>query len=215
MIARLLICPLLENRIGEIEKILDEKGVKNPHPDCLYFPSDSKLGILQARKIKNHFAFKSFTGNITSCVLEDASNLTIEAQNALLKTLEELPEDALFILGADSDSKLLPTVLSRCQIVKLHFLGRGGEEKIYQEDLERLINADLPERFEFIEKLKEKEEFLKFMIFYFHKGLTLHPGGVGTQKFIKELIAAEEWAKHNVNIRAILEYLMMVMPSKL
>ena len=52
-----------------------------------------------------------------------------------------------------------------------------------------------------------KEEFLKSMTAYFHKCRDFN--------FLKELLKAEEWTEHNVNIRAILEYLMLVMPQKL
>ncbi len=198
MIARLLIAPL-PSRITEINKIID---ISKNHPDLLYYPAHSKLGIQEARKIKEHFSLKPYSAKGRTVVLEDASCATIEAQTALLKTLEELPQDGLFILGADSESPFLPTVLSRCEIVRI----KNYELRIksYDEDIEKLLQSTIAERFEYVEKLKYKEDFLKAMVNYFHQKQDM--------AYLKELLRSEEWAKQNVNIRAILEYLMLVMP---
>ncbi|MEO2013584.1 MAG: DNA polymerase III subunit delta' [Fuerstiella sp.] len=51
-------------------------------------------------------------------VINDAHRMTTEAANAMLKTLEEPPADALLILVTDSPESLLPTILSRCQLVR-------------------------------------------------------------------------------------------------
>ena len=203
MIARLLISSSLEIIKTEVVKILAPNPIT--HPDVLYFSSESKLGISEARKIKEHFSLKPYSAKGRLVVLENASGLTPEAQNALLKTLEELPKEALLILGANSDSHFLPTVLSRCLVVKLQ--GTSDKAQGYEGDLERLETASIAERFEFIEKLKDKENFLKSLIEYFHQKRKM--------AYLKEILQAEEWAKQNVNIRAILEYLMLVMPNKL
>lgn len=52
-------------------------------------------------------------------IIEDAGCMTTEAQNALLKTLEEPPKDSILILTAESPSALLPTITSRLKAVQL------------------------------------------------------------------------------------------------
>ena len=207
MIARLLISPNLEQRINEVNKILKDAELSHPHPDLLYFLDGSKLGIEQARKIKEHFSLKPYSAKGRIVVLEDASRLTIEAQNALLKTLEEPPLNATLILGASSDSKFLPTILSRCQIIRLKN-PTSHHTSTSEVGFEKLLSSTIEQRFEYVEKLQEKEEFLYFLVSYFHKKPNYH-------SFLKELLKAEEWAAQNINIRAILEYLMLVMPQKL
>lgn len=208
MIARLLISQSLDSRIKGMEQVISQAGLSISHPDLLYFTYDCKLGIGEARRIKEHFSLKPYSSKGRMVVLEDASKLTLDAQNALLKTLEELPENAIFILGADSDSKLLPTVLSRCQVERLQATGYRQQEN-YKEDIEKILNSSVEQRFEYIEKLKDREEFLHYIIGFFHKRLPAN------SEFVSELLQAEEWQKQNVNIRAILEYLMLVMPQKL
>ncbi len=211
MIARLLISPSIETRIKEIEKILKDAGISNPHPDLLYFPSDSKLGIEQARKMKEHFSLKPYQSKGRLAVLEDGSSLTSEAQNALLKTLEELPAEALIIIGAASDAAFLSTVLSRCQIVRLKSLYQTTEKS--DSDIQQLLSSNIEERFDYIERLKNKKEFLHTLTAYFRASHL--EGGLAWHLFLKELLQAEGWAAANVNIRAILEYLMLVMPLKM
>ncbi len=111
MIARLLICPSLKTITFNL------KDYRINHPDILYFKAGEKLGIAEARIIKEHFFLKPYSAKGRSAVIEDAGVMTAEAQNALLKTIEELPEAAVFILGSTSEENLLPTILSRGQIV--------------------------------------------------------------------------------------------------
>ncbi len=206
MIARLIISKDSKLILDEIKKVLSKNSINTlTHPDVLYYPIDSKLGIEEARKITDYFSLKPYQAKGRVVILENASALTPEAQNSLLKTLEELPKEGLFLLGATSDAKFLPTILSRCQIIKI----QGGEEikNEKQTEIELLLNATLEERFEYVEKLKEKEEFLKALTAYFHKKLPAN------KEFVKELLKAEKYANQNVNIRAILEYLMLDLPK--
>ena len=212
MIARLLISRNLPQRKNAAAKILSGyiKEENLNHPDLLYFKSEEKLGIEQARKIKTHLSLKPYSAKGRVVILENASGLTSDAQNALLKILEEPPLNAVLILTADSDSSFLPTLLSRCRIIYLEDSSNPDNTSAEEEfnDIEKLIQSSSEVKFEYIEKLKNKDEFLSSLIRYFHKRLPLDV------EFSKELLQAEQWRKSNVNIRAILEYLMLVMPTK-
>ena len=52
-------------------------------------------------------------------IIDDAENLSLEAQNALLKNLEEPPRDSVFLLSSTNSTKLLPTLLSRVRTIRL------------------------------------------------------------------------------------------------
>lgn len=210
MIARLVICPSKEVRVKMIEEDLKKNDLTQNHPDTLYFPTGEKLGIAEAGKIRKHFSLKPYSAGGRMAVLEDAAEITIEAQNALLKTIEELPKEAILLLGASSDANLLPTILSRCEIINLKNTNNNILETTdkYIKDMEELLNSSIEERFVYVEKLKDREEFLKALVGCFHRHLPDYP------KFTAQLLQAERWAKQNVNIRAILEYLMLEMPPK-
>lgn len=208
MIARLLIYPSKKQLKEEITKSLPSHMTsgKLNHPDLLYIQSGEKLGIKEARNIKEHFFLKPYSAKGKSVIIEDASVMTDEAQNALLKTIEELPKDAVFILGSASEANLLPTILSRCQIIRIENTELKIEKIENKEEIEKLLNATLEKRFEYVEKTKNKEEFLSTLVSYCHQNILKFPD------FTTEVLQAEQWQKQNVNIRAILEYLMLVMP---
>lgn len=217
MISCLLISPDLAQREAEVEKMLEELGLSKNHADVLWFGEDEKLGIGEARIIQEFLSLKPYQGKNQAVVLLVAENLTLDAQSALLKTLEEAGEDVSIILGVPSEDQLLPTIISRCQIINLPICAPTYEVGArLQEDIDTLLKSSTEERFKFIEKLEDKENFLKALTSYFRNQLLLDikPRGFDnkTRSFLKDLVEAEKWAKQNVNIRAILEYLMLKIP---
>lgn len=92
------------------------------HPDIKYIaPEKGKksIPVSAAREIIADSAILPQRGRRKIFVIEKAETLNINAQNALLKTLEEPPESSVFILKAVSRSALLETVVSRCAVLTL------------------------------------------------------------------------------------------------
>jgi DNA polymerase-3 subunit delta' len=212
MIAKILISTNLPEREGEINKILLTNSLKKDHPDVLYFEDEEKLGVESAKKIREHLSLKPYQAKGRAVILESAHNLTHEAQNSLLKTLEEPPSETIILLGAKSESNFLPTILSRCEVIRLSETqkNRGKEKNKFEEDIRALQSQSIEGRFQYIEKLEEKEEFLKALVSYFREELKNNPKNV---TFTKMLLEAEEWESANINLRAILEYLMLNFPK--
>lgn len=77
------------------------------------------IGISQVRDFTRQMILSPMASVTRAGVIANAQLLTPEAQNALLKIIEEPPKNAVFILGSDSPDALLPTVISRCQIVNI------------------------------------------------------------------------------------------------
>ena len=99
-------------RCVNCRRILDRN-----HPDLrLIEPlADKKeISIQQVRELERELNYRSFTGNRKIAVIDPATLMNAAAQNALLKTLEEPPENSLIILIAANAGGLLPTVRSRC-----------------------------------------------------------------------------------------------------
>lgn len=214
MISCLLISQDISQREAEIEKILANLELSKNHSNVLWFAEEEKLGIGEARKIQEFLSLKPYQGKAQAVVLLASENLSQDAQHALLKTLEEAGENVSIILGSSSEDQLLSTIISRCKVVNLQTqtqLATPGVEAQFQKDqkdIEKLLEANLEERFKFIEKLEDKESFLYALTAYFRQQL---PNPIHLS-FLKDLIETEKWAKQNVNIRAILEYLMLKMP---
>jgi hypothetical protein len=216
MIPYILVHQDPEKRRQEAEKIISQEGFSKNHPDLLWL-EEEKLGIESARKIQQFLSLKPYQGKGQAIVILIGENLTPEAQNALLKTLDEPSLGTVFILGTASDDQLLPTILSRCQIINLQ--SPKGEddpetEKKFFKDIEKLLASDYEQRFQYIEKLEEREEFLKVLTHYFHGRLIKEGEFKKTKDYLHDLMEAQKWANQYVNIRAILEYLMLKMPIK-
>src|SRR5215471_635018 len=75
----------------------------------------SNRGIDSIRDLREKVMMPPSTGKYKIYILDEAHMLTTEAFNALLKTLEEPPEYAIFVMATTDVHKMLPTVLSRCQ----------------------------------------------------------------------------------------------------
>ena len=91
------------------------------HPDVIYVVP-TKRKVIGIDDIRDQVLLKTITKPYKYSrkvfIIENADTLSAEAQNALLKTLEEPPEYVVFILTALSEKALLPTVLSRSVILK-------------------------------------------------------------------------------------------------
>jgi hypothetical protein len=111
---------------GEIA--LDGAGKRGPlyrhvgdHPDLLWLArgqDDTRVRIAQVRALQAALHLRSYEGRWRAAVIEDAEWLNAEAQNALLRILEEPPPRTVLVLVAASAAGLLATLRSRCQRVR-------------------------------------------------------------------------------------------------
>ncbi len=98
------------------------KALAQSHPDLhVIRPAEpgKALGVEDARGLQRLIDMKPYEGGRVIVVVEEAQDLTVQAQNALLKTLEEPPPHVVLVLLTDSLSALLPTIQSRCTVVKI------------------------------------------------------------------------------------------------
>lgn len=93
------------------------------HPDIvLVSPENGAIKIDRIRELCRSLAFPPYESKMRVVIIEDVHTMTPEAANSLLKTLEEPPENNLLILTAESSRELLPTIVSRCQVMTFYGL---------------------------------------------------------------------------------------------
>ena len=96
-----------------------KKITRHIHPDCISLEvHGDSIKIDQIRDIQKRILFHPFEGNKKVVIIDDAEKMTPQASNCLLKSLEESLPDTLFILISSEMSALLPTIISRCQVIR-------------------------------------------------------------------------------------------------
>ncbi|MGW8161194.1 MAG: DNA polymerase III subunit delta' [Desulfobulbales bacterium] len=97
------------------------KFFSDNHPDFHHIrPDGAVIKIDQVRDLKKVLSFPPLESRQRIILLEDVHTMRREAANSLLKLLEEPPPDNLLLLTADESEPLLPTILSRCQIIPFY-----------------------------------------------------------------------------------------------
>ncbi|MBL4893340.1 MAG: DNA polymerase III subunit delta' [Emcibacter sp.] len=83
----------------------------------------AEIVVDDVRKLQNFFARTSLEGGWRIAIIDSADEMNRNAANAVLKVLEEPPENVLLVLLAHAPGKLLPTIISRCRQLRLNPLG--------------------------------------------------------------------------------------------
>ena len=83
--------------------------------DLIEIDAASNRGIEDIRELKNGIRFLPTKSKYKVFIIDESHQLSKDAANALLKTLEEPPSHAIFILATTEIHKMIPTIISRCQ----------------------------------------------------------------------------------------------------
>lgn len=124
-IAKALICQV-DKKDSCDQCVNCEKINKNIHPDVKIFnKADGKsIKIEMIRNLKEQISLKPYEAKRKVFIIEDINDMTEEASNALLKTLEEPQSASYLILTMKENTFILPTILSRCQKIKFKSLSQ-------------------------------------------------------------------------------------------
>jgi DNA polymerase III delta' subunit len=91
----------------------------------LQIPGNSRIKIAQIREMRRRLSRKSFENKGHIEIIVDSDRMGVEAANALLKTLEEPPDDTVIILISSAWSALLPTIRSRAHLIRFRRLSEN------------------------------------------------------------------------------------------
>jgi len=96
---------------------------------------EKSVGIEDIRTIQKKIYLKPIKSGAKAIILNAYNGLTIEAQNALLKILEEPPNNTIVILIVSSVEQILPTILSRCKLISI----KKVQEDLTKKGLDEII----------------------------------------------------------------------------
>ncbi len=107
------------------------------HPDYIYYDAGNDLGMDGLRQFLQQLANKPFMGQYKAAIIDNMDQANTQMSNALLKTLEEpSPSTILFVIA--SQNNLLPTIVSRCQMLTFNSL---TNDELTQYATEQQLNV--------------------------------------------------------------------------
>lgn len=175
------------------------------HPDFEIIEPDGKsIKIDQIRSLQQDMANKPIISKNKIFIINDADTMTEESQNCLLKTLEEPPKYGIIFLIVSNESKILPTIKSRCVTLKFNKIEKEEMKKSFpdlSEEQIELLDGSLKQK----DTIKEKEEEYKSLIEFtdnLNKGI---PYLMNNTKILYD-------GKNNIN--ELLDYLNIILLKK-
>ncbi|MBU0619054.1 hypothetical protein KKD62_02340 [Patescibacteria group bacterium] len=193
------------------------------HPDLLLLEPEQSISIAQVRNMIRFLSKKPFQAQTKVVLIHQSQQLTLPAQNALLKTLEEPPDNSYIILTAPNQDQLIPTIQSRCQIINL----KPEPDKLpaaQQAELlifnHQLIQASLGQRLVLIQPYSANrssaQKFILEQILFWQKALhqpklaaKLKVQDKQISRILQALLKADNLLKHNINTKLLLDNLIM------
>ena len=115
-----------------------KQAVSGNHPDIIRVTHEkpNTIGVEDIRmKINNDIGIKPYSGPYKIYIMNEGEKMTAQAQNALLKTIEEPPAYAVILILTTNLDVLLPTVLSRCVVLDMKPVPDDLVKKYLMEDL--------------------------------------------------------------------------------
>ncbi len=139
--------------VPRVLSLLEAEGVRTRGNPDIYIREYRSFGVDEARELRERASTRAVAGAHRIFIIA-TSGMTNEAQNALLKTLEEPPADAGFFFILPSPEALLPTLRSRAQ----HLVLGTGEASGGLVDARAFLAASSEKRLDMLKPLLEKDE---------------------------------------------------------
>ena len=116
-----------------------KQSLSKNQPDIIYVSHEkpNSIGVDDIRaQVNNDVAIKPYSSKYKVYIMNEAEKMTPQAQNAILKTLEEPPAYAVIILLVSNINTLLPTILSRCVVLNMKPVRDALVKKYLMEELQ-------------------------------------------------------------------------------
>ncbi len=202
------------------------------HPDIGHIHAEGisrQIKIEQIRNLRKDACLKPIEARKKVYIIYDADSMTEQASNCLLKTIEEPPKNVIIILIGSNLSSILPTIVSRCQIIKFHeskYAKKAhNEEGSYIDEFLNIENRFSSETLEFIKRPKSEQlKTVDLLLTYFRDMLVgtfpvsdpnariyesgSDPSPENILILMKELLKSKELLQSNVNSKLVADYIL-------
>lgn len=128
---------------GFAKMLLAVKDTENSPDFSIIEPDGNSIKIEQIREFQKKVSEKPIISNKKVYIINDSDKMTVEAQNCLLKTLEEPPEFVTIILIGSNENSFLSTIKSRCMILHFEKISDEQIQKYLQDNHQTEINSKI------------------------------------------------------------------------
>ena len=198
---------LIDQHINQICHQLSNEISPN-NPDIFIINETTGWTIELTRSIKNFLSQKPFNHSNKIVIIYQVDKLNNESQNAILKTLEDPGHNSYIIITTSKPSKLLPTIISRCQSIKL----KNKTNFEPREDKPLSISHDIKKDLLTSESLsKDKTQVLPFLeeqLQTYQQILIKDPSPQNSQ-LVQNIIKALQMIESNVDPKSALDFLFL------
>lgn len=180
-----------EEKNNKMFKLAQEKG------KVYEFPLQK---IADMRSLSDFTKFSQDTP--ISIVIKEIGEATKEALNAFLKNLEEPGKNISYFLSARSEQSVIPTISSRCQIIRIGKNRQAKDPETYENpsSFTNLTFGQKIRSFEAIKKKEEAEKYLEKLVYNVHKELISGKNSTQSAKLIKLAQNAIYHLRLNANV---------------
>ncbi|PIP86375.1 hypothetical protein COV42_02340 [Candidatus Campbellbacteria bacterium CG11_big_fil_rev_8_21_14_0_20_44_21] len=206
-----------EGDFAEVKKILFEElenlGIRTRGNPDIFSGAYETFGINESKEVIGFESRKAFSGG-KKIILLEIINMTTEAQNALLKILEEPSLETHFFIIVSSSENLLPTFKSRLRITKVF-------SKTNFSEAEKFIRAEEEERLKIAEEIGEEKNRMRALKLLdgleniFYKEENIKEADREKKKYLKTLLKFRGFLRdRSPSIKQILEHIALITPSR-
>ena len=140
----------------------------NEHPDVVrIIPEGRSIKVDQVRYLKSEFSKSGLEGNRKVFIIQDVEKMTTSAANSLLKFIEEPNGSITAFLLSSHANQILPTIVSRCQVVEMASLNRENQlKKLMDAGVDKAVGSvlvNLNADFDELVALGTDEQFQKLL----------------------------------------------------
>lgn len=212
-------------RTRAIENALDTLGIASYDRIVLKATDKPSIGVSEARVFMHQLQLAPQSPNGIAAIIPEADTLTMEAQQALLKTIEEPPPHVRLYFGSPSEASLLPTIVSRCQKITIQAAVTQSDQKnisFYNDAIHTLMTTSPGKRIAYIQSIgKTKDDAKIWMdnaIMACYTALnntenthTNDPKRTQNTAIIHALLDAKRLTANNINPFQILEHVFLTL----
>ena len=213
MLAQLLISSQPQSSLQSAWQLAEQlTGLKwsETSPDATVITGQpSSIKIDQIRQLVHWLVRKPVQHDHKLAIIHQAQQLTLAAQQALLKTLEEPPANCLLILTAPPNHQLLPTLTSRLMIVPQTSTDLPEIDPL----IPRFASQPVAQRWQSWSEIQAQlEDFLTQLQHWLHQRLLAQPDSAAVLQAVQVQLTAQSYLKAQVNPQLLADYLILHLP---